>query len=310
MILKATSIDRELGGRTTAGCVLSRHDRAVYLEDDRGGLIALVREAVGNGPGYVLVADADWPHLGCGPEDPFDLTNSRLTIAAGRVVVDCSLAGRWDPIIQPAARWDPAQLRSSVDQMTRIARLHAGGNGLGYLLENTGDRIARTSSGLAIKGDSVLIARIVPHMQELVRAAVEGNRAPVTDAAHSLIGLGDGLTPSGDDLLVGLLAIMHAIRPAHPDKAWMGGVIKAIADAIASGGSGTTPVARHFLSAAARGGFVERTHDLVKALVGRGEKSVARATERVIEYGATSGIDLIVGIIAGIKTIVDHGGNG
>ncbi|MCX6357424.1 MAG: hypothetical protein NT045_06060 [Candidatus Aureabacteria bacterium] len=40
--------------------------------------------------------------------------------------------------------------------------------------------------------------------------------------------------------------------------------------------------------------------------LGAEEKSVEKATERVIAYGATSGVDLIVGIILGF-TLLERG---
>lgn len=71
--LNATSIDRDLRHRTASGHVLSVYDRAAYFKDGGRELIVVAHEAVGSGPGYVLIAGDDWPQAGCRPGDPFDL---------------------------------------------------------------------------------------------------------------------------------------------------------------------------------------------------------------------------------------------
>src|SRR6185312_14326963 len=59
----------------------------------------------------------------------------------------------------------------------------------------------------------------------LAGAIGSGDAARLVEAASGLLGLGEGLTPAGDDCLVGALAVLHAIghpaprsrRPRRPD---------------------------------------------------------------------------------------------
>src|SRR5262249_10398783 len=78
--------------------------------------------------------------------------------------------------------------------------------------------------------------------------------------ALALIGLGEGLTPSGDDCLVGALAVAHRFAgpwvAAHPDIGNELGRAAAI---------GTTTVAAEFVAHAAAGHFAENLLDLLTA---------------------------------------------
>ena len=107
-------------------------------------------------------------------------------------------------------------------------------------------------------------------------------------AARALVGLGEGLTPGGDDCLVGVLAVIHRFAGAwlrrHPDIP--AGIERAAA-------TGTTAVAREFVSHALAGHFAESLIDLVSAgSPGR----AAGAAHRLLRAGATSGADTLLGV--------------
>jgi len=117
----------------------------------------------------------------------------------------------------------------------------------------------------------------------------------VIDGALRLIGLGEGLTPAGDDCLVGTLAIVRRFRPdllvVHPD----------IATAIgAAARDGTTAVGREFLLHALEGSFSE----VVIALAAAGTEDDARAAlADLLTMGATSGADTAAGMRLGLEAL-------
>ena len=67
-----------------------------------------------------------------------------------------------------------------------------------------------------------------------------------------LIGWGEGLTPAGDDVLVGLRAALDALVDGHPGRA---DFLRKFSAAILTGASRTTPLAAHCLRLAARGHY-------------------------------------------------------
>ncbi len=120
----------------------------------------------------------------------------------------------------------------------------------------------------------------------LVRAALAGE--PLAETVRRLIGAGPGSTPAGDDVVVGVLAALRAT--GH------GAAAAAIARETARLLERTTSASRMYLSAASEGRFAERVHELVVGL-----QDVTAATSAVRSaraWGATSGLDLLSGIVA------------
>ena len=115
---------------------------------------------------------------------------------------------------------------------------------------------------------------------------VEGNAEAFVAAATDLIGLGEGLTPAGDDCVVGALAAIHHLAPGWLEPR----AVRAISEAARYR---TTEVARDFLLEALAGRFAEPVLDILAA------PSAARATDaarRLLAMGATSGADTLDGL--------------
>jgi hypothetical protein len=119
----------------------------------------------------------------------------------------------------------------------------------------------------------------------LVRAALAGE--PLGGPLHRLIGAGPGSTPAGDDVVVGVLAALRAT--GHHDAA------TAIGSGVLPLLDRTTSASRMYLSAAADGRFAERVHELVRGL--EDATSAAGAARSAAGWGATSGLDLLSGIV-------------
>jgi len=111
-----------------------------------------------------------------------------------------------------------------------------------------------------------------------------------------LIGLGPGLTPSGDDFLSGALALLDALaeRDVHAALA------RVVTDAAPQL---TSPLSACFLRAAAAGHIGEYTHSAVAALL-RGNIDAAVAAARRI--GHSSGWDMLAGAATAMKIIGRH----
>jgi uncharacterized protein DUF2877 len=108
------------------------------------------------------------------------------------------------------------------------------------------------------------------------------------EGARELIGLGEGLTPAGDDCVVGVLAVVHRFAPSwlrrHP----------AITVSIAArAAAATTTIAGEFVAHALDGRFAEI---MIELLTGKTADAVERAAARLLRTGATSGADTLVGI--------------
>ena len=122
------------------------------------------------------------------------------------------------------------------------------------------------------------------------------------EGARELAGLGVGLTPAGDDFLLGViyglwLAKNFSRKPAKTQR-----IIGVISEEAVGR---TTTLSAAWLAAAARGEAGQAWHELVAAL-GDGEETactervevaVSQAIDRILETGHTSGADALAGFV-------------
>ena len=113
------------------------------------------------------------------------------------------------------------------------------------------------------------------------------SRADLAAAFGRLQGRGTGLTPSGDDVLAGIL-LVGAIDPARR---------RALTDLAAA--ARTTRLSRAFLRWAAAGQSIQPAHALLDAAAAGDQSGMHRAAASLAEVGATSGRALAAGIALG-----------
>ena len=132
----------------------------------------------------------------------------------------------------------------------------------------------------------------------LCAAAVTGR--PVQPGVDRLVGAGRGLTPSGDDLLCGILLTLRAFDGPTA------GALKAVQRAVLSRLHRTTSISAALISAAAQGWAAP---DVVRLLALLGGRLPPRPAElcavwhRVQCIGHTSGADLLAGVTATVTAL-------
>jgi hypothetical protein len=139
----------------------------------------------------------------------------------------------------------------------------------------------------------------------------------VTQCVASLVGRGPGLTPSGDDALVGLLAVLHRLAPAGEGSpvapphrrapAGEGAATGLLRTAIAAHLHRTADISAHYLRLAVAGHFGERLIALTDALAAGTHDEVETAAAAVIATGATSGADALLGVLSGVRLVAGAG---
>ncbi len=161
--------------------------------------------------------------------------------------------------------------------------------------------------------DAEIIARDLLRSDSTLRAgaAVRGlleatQRFDSTAASsfNALIGLGSGLTPSGDDLLVGYLAGLWC---AVLDKSERVQFASDLGKEVIRLSGQTTDISRAYLYHAARGQVSSRLADLAEAIC-RGENSnrLLAIIEAAMQVGHTSGMDAVTGLLVGLVAWNSH----
>jgi hypothetical protein len=241
---------RPVGG----GRVHSVFERAINIEWRDGGLLGL------HGPGPLLAPFAAavdsierLRSLRVGAPvtaEPARLVANNLVISWARAAaVDCSIAARGHPVPPPR-----------------------------HVLHWPG----RHSSSL----DSVAGVVARAHLAAGIR---DRDEARLIAGARALLGLGEGLTPSGDDCLVGALAVLH-----HANGEWRHRGGPAVFGPLARAArERTTALGREFVLHALAGRFSEPVLVVLRAArPAEGRRAVAR----LMALGATSGADTLCGM--------------
>lgn len=277
--------------RAARGTVLAIFERSAYL-DLGGRVLALASVSLGRGPLTVsIMGFEDLVPLEAG--QPVELSGGVLRI--GGRSVDLRRAAVWDPALHLVEHVAPALLAAALSAAIDELLCRAPDGSIVPLL---GGHPAR-GSGRA----PALLLEALRRGLETVAALLEGPRDPADaarEAATWIAGRGPGLTPSGDDLLIG---IMHAItvwpslaartRRAEGSVGNAGGADIRVLLAGAARGH-TTRISAAHLDAAAHGWAAEAWHDLVRSLH-VSPAAVRNAVRRLLRVGETSGADALTG---------------
>lgn len=246
------------------GRVYAVFARCAYVMVDGGD--ALVLHAAGSDHTPTSLCPAIWPPGGpaLAAGDPVAGRAGHLKI--GELVLDVRGARAWRPARPPAPTGGLARAGVRIGAVHRPALRAAG--------ERTGDLLPTLERALATR---------------------EAGR--VTSCVASLVGLGPGLTPSGDDALVGLLAVLHRLSPANDAS------LALLGPAVATHLHRTGDISAHYLRLAVAGHVGERLVALGDALAVGADLDVDRAAASVAASGATSGADALLGVLAGTRLL-------
>jgi hypothetical protein len=251
------ALDLESGA---PGVVHSVFSRAMNLEIG-ARLWTLLAAGRADLPLGIQLAATDFDRLGVRRGDAAVVRAGFIGIGAAgnRVVIDCRAARRWKPTPHPALAPGLAA------RLDLVAALSA-------------DRAWPASVGLA---RSVVLA-------------LRG-RSALDAALRRVVGRGPGSTPAGDDVLVGILAVLTSPRSGARGAAAAQALRRALQPLLP-----TTPdISAHLLRQAADGLLGRDLHELLGAVLGAGDaQDLSLAVKRVIETGATSGADTCAGLIA------------
>ena len=110
--------------------------------------------------------------------------------------------------------------------------------------------------------------------------------------AQEMIGLGVGLTPSGDDFVTGLLlGFLTGTFPFDEEE------LEDFREMVKRQAMYTNDISRQYLLCACEGEFGENYHQLLR-LCKMGQ-SISKCLEQIIQTGHTSGLDALNGLAAG-----------
>jgi hypothetical protein len=254
---------------------------ACNLVDENGNLLSVVLSSIGPQPFALVVRLED-----DGQELPFDFghhlsLDSSVSLedgllCIGPLVVETESAIRWSPRppwsdIQPAALHKAAVLAST-------------------LLKDEASPASIAAKALGLR-DYLLHEQVTMAWQVLSQGILAYDGTLCRVGAAQLAGLGPGLTPAGDDFLVGVLYGLWASWP--PDVA-----ARLAEDIVQEASARTTKLSAAWLKAAGAGEAGEIWHRLWRAAIEDDHRQLLVTCRRVLATGETSGADTLAGLVA------------
>lgn len=163
----------------------------------------------------------------------------------------------------------------------------------------------RLSSFAAIlaKPDSfVFLPHILPeHSQSCTEVQQYADKLLDISRIHELIGLGGGLTPAGDDFLVGTLAVLHWLERREAEARLTSEIARRL--------NKTTLISGAFLERALEGEFSQPVLAFFEAMENGSETMLALAVSKLCSVGHTSGSDLLGGVLWMLNQIIKQEGH-
>lgn len=227
-----------------------------------GGLISVVTKSIGKSASYIVIDhEMDFLEADIRAGD-FVKTNGNCLIF-NNLIVDINSAQVWNDIVGCCFRWEKSKIyfenlktfKASVDRYA-----------------------AKNSAWEKLNCDREFNERI---------KKLKGKNP--SKAVNSLIGLGPGLTPSGDDVLLGFLSVVNTCDDFIPAR-------KAFTNEILSNLKYTSDISGYFLKMAAENHYHEYLQNVIYAMVFGPPESVAICVKKLLSLGATSGTDIAAGM--------------
>jgi len=244
--------------------ILHVFDQACNLINERREVLSIVTPQIGNGP-FNLVIEGDIlfsEHLHV--ESTISLPHTQLYL--GDLAIMTADAKLWNP----RPNWE---------------RLHA-----------KKDQILPQLMSLR----APLWAKPAPHESVIALSLVNADISTAKTLTSQLAGLGQGLTPAGDDFLMGAIYatwILHSLEVAD-----------ARANEVANVGAPlTTSLSGAWLRAAGKGEAGVLWHGFFDALISDNVIAIQAALESLLAIGQTSGADALTGFTTSIISFAQRG---
>lgn len=273
--LRATSYDASINLDRLSGEVRYVFDRACYLAHPDGQMTLIIAAETGDLPGGICI------------DIPEEFKFSEMVIPGALV------AARGGVL-----RFEGADLSIELRfAHPRISPPRGAFAGRGWEATETAWNEAWAAVMLHVAASPHGSDRLFQNFSQLVDEFTE-SRDPwvVVDRAKRFLGRGPGLTPAGDDFIVGYLAGAWLVGLNDDDDTH-----DALAAWINRSLDQTSDVSKNFLSGATRGVFPERLVSLCAVIVGAADfGAVGNAIRHMAAFGQSSGLSMALGLLCAL----------
>ena len=280
------------------GTVFTVFRRSCYLESVDGQGIWLSDVQLGEGP---LTLGVEFPETttlsSLGISEGCHLEKDGVDLRLGRAtVLRTTEASVWEPETLGESA-PPEEILRRLDALTHLLRPLMPSDGIGPIVPHIG----ALANGESHSNDSAnpAVSLAVPCVSRLCDGLIRLDQESVDQSVTGLVGLGPGLTPSGDDLLGGMLVALRTILVAASQPTSVDPFARCVAKHAAVK---TTRISAAMLEQSAKGNGSAAQHRLLRCLLGVDtQQDTTAAALDLIRIGHTSGWDALAGILLGIR---------
>ncbi len=253
----------------------------------RAGLICVGSESLAPSPLTLVTtapAGTHWPASGLRLDAGVSIS-ARAIGVGNRFVFPLSEAAEWSPDPVPDA-WQALDLKRGVRAFREAAAGRVPVQGLGSMLI-PGHRFAREQRVCRVAEAPTAALR-----RWLIAAFREPHKSltPELPWLQPLIGLGPGLTPSGDDFIGGMMIALHGLRETDLCRH----VWRSVRGCVEESGN---PISGAHLAAASEGQGSAGIHRAIAAILGGCTQAARDSLADIERIGHVSGWDTMAGVI-------------
>lgn len=228
----------------------------------------------------------------------------RARIGKNRIIIGSTLKVSvtgtkiWQPSTSVHTPSNPKIISRNLEEVKRKMSSRNIDEGLGQLLGHIDDILEDGISGTYNLNQ--VAKKALPSIDKLAKGALERNPEKLKDASKGLIGLGLGLTPSGDDMLAGFMIARWWITNSFGTK--LNQVKEENTSIKRQMEDKTTLFSKQHLRYAAKGETNEAVENFLKAILKDQMSNINLHIDHVIGMGETSGTDTMFGLLLGLET--------
>ena len=280
----------------TRGNVLASVTKCLYLSLEEGNIFWLVGQE-GSLHSRCIQIEGCLPALDAGVS--FTLSQDHILFSDG-TNVDLTGCSTWQAALLDEKSLQPAsQIYPRAEIVFQILSGFSP-RGFGIIIPSLlhEDHISLSGSGFQLKDSILLLA--APHILEIAR----GSRCKRLDiclkAADCLVGLGSGLTPSGDDFLGGMLFTLHVLGKAYPGQFQDDPSL--ITSFMKTSETKTNQISFTLMRDMSRGYGPAPLHQFMNSLLsGQPHDVIMESALELVKIGNSTGWDILTGVFAGLK---------
>ena len=284
-----TDFIKEINNSTFTGFVHSTFSRTFNIKCfENGDLYTIACNRLDNGPNTLIVDIDNMKPMKIETNDRVFVEENLLYIG-DQLTISIDRAGKWESVLSTYP-CNVDILKRNLMKMKDFINIHGVGGGM--------KKNIITLNPFEAEVLNMLEKRTLLLLNELLN----GRISSALPHAVSLIGLGPGLTPSGDDFLTGLFTIFNMKNsPFYPYRLFCEDVIKKAKTL-------TNEISYMTLKKAAFGKVRESIISLLNSLLVEDDEDLILSLNKLLNIGSSSGTDIAFGIVFGMEATIRAGG--